>query len=136
MTFDEISIGQEATYTKVVSREMVKAFAEISGDTNPVHLDEEYAKGTVFKENIAHGILVTGLISKVLGCDLPGYGAIYVSQKVDFLRPVKIGDEITAKVEAISKEDKRGFVTFKTTCVNQLGKMVIKGEAVAIPPKS
>ena len=114
---------------------MVAAFANLSGDTNPVHLDEEYAKGTIFKENIAHGILVTGLISKVLGCDLPGYGSIYVSQKVDFLRPVKIGDQITAKVEAIAKEDKRGFVSFKTICINQLGKIVIKGEAVAIPPK-
>ena len=136
MTFEEILIGQEATYKRVISKEMVKAFAEVSGDTNPVHLDEEYAKGTIFKENIAHGILVTGLISKVLGCDLPGYGSIYVSQKVDFLRPVKIGDEITAKVEAVSKEDKRGFVTFRTTCVNQSGRVVIKGEAVAIPPKS
>ncbi len=136
MTFEEILIGQAATYTRVISKEMVKAFAEVSGDTNPVHLDEEYAKGTIFKENIAHGILVTGLISKVLGCDLPGYGSIYVSQKVDFLRPVKIGDKITAKVEAVSKEDKRGFVTFRTTCVNQSGRVVIKGEAVAIPPKS
>ena len=103
MTYEEIQLGDKASFTKVVTREMVKQFAEISGDTNPIHLDEEYAKGTVFKENIAHGILVTGLISKVLGCDLPGYGAIYVSQSVEFLRPVKIGDEVTATVEAIEK---------------------------------
>jgi len=136
MTYDEINLGDEETYTKVITMEMVKAFADISGDTNPVHVDAEYAKGTVFKENIAHGILVTGLISKILGCDLPGYGSIYVSQQVSFLRPVKIDDEITAKVEVISKEDKRGYVTFKTTCTNQLGKMVIRGEAVGIPPKA
>jgi 3-hydroxybutyryl-CoA dehydratase len=136
MTYEEIKIGDEASYTKEITREMVKSFAEISGDTNPVHLDEEYAKGTVFKENIAHGILVTGLISKVLGCDLPGYGSIYISQQVSFLRPVKIGDVITAKVEAISKEDKRGYITFKTTCTNQLGKLVIRGEAVGMAPKS
>ena len=136
MTFEEIQIGDSASYTKVVTREMVEAFAEISGDTNPVHLDPEYAAGTVFKENIAHGILVTGLISKVLGCDLPGYGAIYVSQTVEFLRPVKLGDEITAKVEAKEKEDKRGRITFITTCTNQKGKLVVRGEAVGIPPKA
>lgn len=135
MTYDEIKIGDEASYTKEITREMVQAFAEISGDTNPVHLDEEYAKGTVFKENIAHGILVTGLISKVLGCDLPGYGSIYISQQVSFLRPVKLGDVITAKVEAIAKEDKRAYVTFKTTCTNQSGKVVIKGEAVGMAPR-
>ena len=134
-TYEEIQIGDVATYSKTITMEMVKAFAEISGDTNPVHIDAEYAKGTVFKENIAHGILVTGLISKILGCDLPGYGAIYVSQQVSFLRPAKIGDEITAKVEVIAKEDKRQYVTFKTTCENQFGKIVIKGEAVGIPPK-
>ncbi len=135
MTFEEINIGDSASYTKVVSREMVKAFSEISGDTNPIHLDEEYAKGTIFKENIAHGILVTGLISKVLGCDLPGYGAIYMSQQVSFKRPVKIGDEITATVEAISKDERRKTVTFRTYCKNQLGKIVIDGEAVGLPPK-
>jgi 3-hydroxybutyryl-CoA dehydratase len=136
MTYDKIQLGDEATYSKVITMDMVKAFADISGDTNPVHIDADYAKGTVFKENIAHGILVTGLISKILGCDLPGYGSVYVSQQVSFLRPVKIGDEITAKVEVIDREDKRGYVTFKTTCANQLGKIVIKGEAIVIPPRN
>ena len=136
MTYDKIQLGDEATYSKVITMDIVKAFADISGDTNPVHIDADYAKGTVFKENIAHGILVTGLISKILGCDLPGYGSVYVSQQVSFLRPVKIGDEITAKVEVIDKEDKRGYVTFKTTCANQLGKIVIKGEAIVIPPRN
>lgn len=135
MTFDEIKIGDAASYTKVVTREMVKSFADISGDTNPIHLDEEYAKGTIFKENIAHGILVTGLISKVLGCDLPGYGAIYMSQQVSFKRPVKIGDEITATVEAIEKDERRKTITFRTYCKNQLDKIVIDGEAVGLPPK-
>ena len=136
MTYEEIELGNSASFTKIVSREMVKQFADISGDTNPVHLDEDYAKGTVFKENIAHGILVTGLISRVLGCQLPGYGAIYTQQSVKFLRPVKIGDEITATVEVISKEEKRKTITLKTICKNQLGKIVIDGEAVVIAPKS
>ena len=134
MTYDELNIGDSASFTKVITREMIQAFADISGDTNPVHLDPEYAAGTVFKENIAHGILVTGLISKVMGCDLPGYGAIYVSQNVKFLRPVKINDEITATVEVIEKMEK-GIVKFRTYCKNQLGKMVIDGEATGIPPK-
>ncbi len=136
MTYEELNIGASESYTKVITREMVQQFAEISGDTNPVHLDEEYAKGTIFKENIAHGILVTGLISRVLGCQLPGYGAIYMAQSVKFLRPVKIGDEITATVEVIAKEDKKKTVTLKTTCKNQLGKVVIDGEATVMPPKA
>lgn len=135
MTYEELNIGDSASFTKVVSREMIAAFAEISGDTNPVHLDPEYAATTIFKENIAHGILVTGLISKVLGCDMPGYGSIYVSQQVKFLRPVKVNDEITATVEVIEKLEKN-MVKFRTYCKNQLGKLVVDGEAVGIPPKS
>lgn len=134
MTFDELNIGDSASFTKVVTKEMIDTFAEISGDTNPVHLDPEYAKGTVFKENIAHGILVSGLISKVLGCDMPGYGAIYVSQTLNFLRPVKVNDEITATVEVLEKDDAKGRIKFKTFCVNQGGKKVVDGEAVGIPP--
>lgn len=136
MTFEEINIGDTASFTKVVTREMVQAFAEISGDTNPIHLDEEYAKGTIFKENIAHGILVTGLISKVLGCDLPGYGAVYLSQFVEFKRPVKLGDEITAVVEAVEKDERKKTIKFRTYCKNQSGKIVIDGEAVGMPPKA
>ena len=124
-TFEEIEIGQSAQFTKVITKEMVQTFAEISGDTNPIHIDQEYAKGTIFKENIAHGILVTGLISKVLGCELPGEGSIYVSQQVKFLRPVKIGDEITATVEVLEKDEKKKFITLKTYCKNQLGNCLL-----------
>ena len=135
MTYEELNIGDSASFTKVVTKEMIHAFAEISGDTNPVHLDAEYAAGTVFKQNIAHGILVIGLISKVLGCDMPGYGSIYVSQQVKFLRPVKIDDEITATVEVIEKLEKN-VVKFRTYCKNQKGKIVVDGEATGIPPKA
>ena len=136
MKFDEIKIGDQASITKVITEEMIKTFAEISGDTNPVHLDEEYAKESIFGERIAHGILVTGLISNVMGCQLPGYGSIYISQTVQFLRPVKIGDEITATIEIIDKDEKKGTVKCSTICKNQNNKMVIKGEAVGMPPKS
>jgi len=133
MTFDEIKIGDKASVTKTITDEMVRAFAEISGDDNPVHLDDEFAKTSIFKERVAHGILVTGLISSVLGCKLPGYGSIYISQSVEFLRPVKIGDTITATVEAIEKDEVKKRVKFSTVCTNQLGKAVIKGEAVGLP---
>lgn len=134
-TFNEINIGDTAERTTVITEEMINGFAAVSGDTNPVHLDAEYAKNTMFGERIAHGILVTGLISAVMGCDFPGEGAIYVSQTVNFLRPVKIGDQITAKVEAIEKIDGRQKkVKFRTYCVNQKGKIVVDGDSVGIPP--
>ena len=135
MTFNEIKIGDTAERTTVITDEMIRLFAQASGDTNPVHLDEEYASGTMFKQRIAHGILVTGLISAVMGCDFPGEGSIYVSQTVNFLRPVKIGDKITAKVEAIEKkEGRQNMVKFRTYCVNQKGKIVIDGDSWGIPP--
>ncbi len=135
MTYEEIKIGDSASVTKLITDEMVRTFAEISGDDNPIHLDDAVAKNSIFKERVAHGILVTGLISNVLGCKLPGYGSIYMSQSVQFLRPVKIGDEITATVTAIEKDEKRKSVKFTTNCTNQLGKIVIKGEAVGLPQK-
>lgn len=136
MTFDEINIGDTASITKVITAQMIETFAEISGDTNPVHLDEKAAKESIFGERIAHGILVVGLISNVLGCKLPGEGSIYVSQSVTFVRPVKIGDEITASVEILSKDEKRGTCKCRTICTNQDGKVVIKGESVGMPKKS
>ena len=136
MNFEEINIGDTASISKVITAEMIETFAEISGDTNPVHLDENAAKESIFGERVAHGILVTGLISNVLGCKLPGHGSIYVSQSVQFLRPVKINDEITASVEIISKDERRGTCKCKTICTNQHGKVVIKGEAVGMPKKT
>lgn len=136
MTFDEINVGDKASVTKTITAQMIETFAEISGDTNPVHLDEKAAAESIFGERVAHGILVTGLISNVLGMKLPGQGSIYVSQSVSFLRPVKIGDEITASVEILSKDEKRGTCKCRTICTNQLGKVVIKGEAVGMPKKA
>lgn len=136
MTFDEINVGDKASVTKTITAQMIETFAEISGDTNPVHLDEKAASESIFGERVAHGILVTGLISNVLGMKLPGQGSIYVSQSVSFLRPVKIGDEITASVEILSKDEKRGTCKCRTICTNQLGKVVIKGEAVGMPKKA
>jgi 3-hydroxybutyryl-CoA dehydratase len=108
----------------------------LTGDLNPAHIDEEYAKKTFFKTRIVHGMLLGGLISGVLGNKLPGPGTIYLSQHLDFLAPVRIGDTITASVEISEVMAAEKKVRIKTTCVNQEGKKVLDGEAVVSPPKA
>jgi 3-hydroxybutyryl-CoA dehydratase len=132
--FDELSLGQSAEVTHVVGEHDLEAFAAVSGDTNPVHLDEAYAKGTSFGGRIAHGMLSAAYVSAVLGTKLPGPGAIYLSQSLRFRRPVRIGDEVTARVTVTALEDKRGQVTLETVC-QVAGKTVMDGEAVVMAPK-
>jgi 3-hydroxybutyryl-CoA dehydratase len=125
---DDLEIGQSASYERTVSEEDIVRFAEVSGDDNPVHLDEEFASKTLFKGRIAHGMLGAGFISTVVGTKLPGYGSIYISQSLKFRAPVRIGDTVvtTATVKSIDKERKR--VTMETVCA--IGdKIVIDGEA-------
>jgi len=125
---DDLEIGQSASYERTVSEEDIVRYAEVSGDDNPVHLDEEFASKTLFKGRIAHGMLGAGFISTVVGTRLPGYGSIYVSQSLRFRAPVRIGDTVvtTATVKSIDKERKR--VTMETICA--IGdKIVIDGEA-------
>ena len=114
---------------KTVTESDVVIFAGTSLDVNPLHLNEEYAKTTMFKGRIAHGMIGAGLISAVLGTKLPGQGTIYLSQNLKFIAPVKIGDTITAKVEIIELTDAKKMVKLRTTCVNQDGVLVIDGEA-------
>jgi 3-hydroxybutyryl-CoA dehydratase len=131
-----LQVGVTASRTRTVTAHDIELFAEASGDTNPVHLDEAYAAGTVFKKRIAHGMLTAGLISAVLANDLPGPGTIYLSQSLAFKAPVYIGDTITATVELVKyREDKR-IATFRTTCTNQTGTLVLEGEAVVIAPRT
>jgi 3-hydroxybutyryl-CoA dehydratase len=112
----------------------IEAFAEVSGDTNPVHLDEAYAQGTTFGGRIAHGMLSAAYISAVLGTKLPGPGAIYLSQTMRFRRPVRIGDTVTARATVKDLDETRGQVTLQTVCeVN--GKAVVDGEAVVMVPR-
>jgi 3-hydroxybutyryl-CoA dehydratase len=132
--FDELSIGQAAEMSRVVGAADIEAFAEVSGDNNPVHLDEAYAKGTPFGERIAHGMLSGAYISAVLGTKLPGPGAIYLSQSMRFRRPVKIGDLVVARATVKALDAARGYVTLETVCeVN--GKTVVDGEALVIAPR-
>ena len=123
------TIGEEATLTRVVSDDDIKTFARITGDDNPVHANDDYAKGTMFKGRIAHGMLVAGLISAVLGTKLPGPGAIYMSQQVRFLAPVRPGDQVTARARVTEWDATKGRVTLVTDVSNQDGVAVISGEA-------
>ena len=132
--FDELTVGQAAEMSRVVGSADIEAFAEISGDNNPVHLDEDYARTTTFGERIAHGMLSAAYISAILGTKLPGPGAIYLSQTLRFRRPVKIGDLVVARVTVSELDEAKGRATLSTVCeVN--GKTVVDGEAVVIAPK-
>jgi 3-hydroxybutyryl-CoA dehydratase len=132
MTEDAFQIGQRASFTKTVTESDVTMFAGLTGDFNPVHVDAEYARKSRFGQRVAHGIFTVGLISAVLGNKLPGPGCIYLSQQVEFLAPVFIGDTITAVVEVTEwREDKR-IMTLKTDCYNQVQKEILTGKAVLL----
>lgn len=131
--FEELFVGQTAVFGKTVTEADIAAFAGVSGDTNPVHLNEEYAKGTMFKGRIAHGMLSASFISTVFGTKLPGPGCIYVSQSLKFKAPVKIGDTVMARVEVTALAPEKKFATFKTQCL--VGdKVVLDGEATLMVP--
>ncbi len=127
---DSFQIGERASYTHIISEQAVETFAALTGDYNPLHVDEKYACQTRFGRRIAHGMLTAGLISAALGMYLPGPGAIYLSQTLKFLAPVYLGDEITATVEVIGWREEKRIVTLKTVCTNQEGHEVLTGEAV------
>ena len=129
-TFDEIQLGEKASFSKTISETDMYLFAGITGDFNPLHINEDYAKTTIFKGRVAHGILTAGLISAALGTKLPGPGSIYLSQTLKFKAPVKIGDTITAEVEVVEKIEEKSDVKLRTTCKNQEGRVVIDGEAI------
>lgn len=131
--FEELQPGMTASFAKTVTEADIQAFAGLSGDFNPVHINDEFAATTMFKGRIAHGMLSAAFISTVLGMRLPGPGCIYVSQALKFKAPVRIGDTVTAKVEVLSTVPEKKFVTLKTTCL-VAGKAVIDGEATLMVP--
>lgn len=132
--FEDLSTGQSVELTRVVGESDIVAFAAVSGDDNPVHLDAAFAATTPFKERIAHGMLTASYISALIGTRLPGPGAIYVSQTLNFKRPVKIGDEVTARVDISALDPAKGRVTFACVCLVG-GKPVLEGEALVIAPR-
>ncbi len=129
------NVGDTAEFTKLFTEEDVYLFAGISGDRNPVHVDKEFAGRTRFKERIVHGLLTAGTISAVIGMKLPGPGCLYLSQTFEFKAPVRIGDEITARVEVVEViSEKR--LRLRTQCFNQRKELVIDGEAVIATPRA
>lgn len=129
-----LTVGDKAKVRKIFTADEVAAFAKISGDANPIHLDEAYAAGTVFGKCIVHGMLVASLFSRLLGMELPGEGTIYLGQSLRFTAPVYVGEEVTATVEVIKTRGDKPIVTFRTFCENGKGETVIDGEAVVKLP--
>ena len=128
-----IKVGDKATFSKTVSEADVVSFAEITGDSNPLHLDEAYAAKTRFKGRIAHGMLSASFFSAALGTKLaPNATVVYLSQQLRFQRPVKIGDTVTATCEVTAVQPERRFVTVKTDCVNQAGEEIVTGEPLVL----
>jgi 3-hydroxybutyryl-CoA dehydratase len=131
--FEDLELGMEASFAKTVSEADILAFAEVTGDKNPVHLDANFAAKTIFKQPIAHGMLTAGYISAVFGMELPGPGAIYVSQTLNFRGPVKIGDRVIAKVRVVELYPAKRRARFECICSVD-GKPVLEGEAVLMVP--
>lgn len=127
--YADIHIGDTASFAKTITEYEVNSFAGVTGDFNPVHINAEFAKQSLFKQRIAHGMLSAGLISTVLGTELPGINTIYMNQELSFLAPVFLGDTLTATVECIEKDDAKHRIVFRTTVTNQDGKIVTDGKA-------
>ena len=132
MADNSFRIGQRATFTKTVTESDVTTFAGLIGDFNPIHVDAEYARKSRFGQRVAHGMFTAGLISAVLGNKLPGPGAIYLSQQIEFLAPVFIGDTITAAVEVSAWRPEKRIITLKTDAYNQAEEQVVTGKAVLL----
>jgi 3-hydroxybutyryl-CoA dehydratase len=135
-TIEQLKTGDYDEFAKTITEADICLFAGITGDLNPAHINESYAKETFFKKRIAHGILQAGFISAVIAMKLPGPGTIYIRQELNFLAPVYIGDTVTARVEITNINSEKNRVTLKTSCLNQDGVVVLDGEALVSPPKA
>lgn len=132
----EIAVGQRASVTRTITDQDIEAYARLTGDHNPLHVDEAFALRSRFGRRVAHGLLIAGLVSAVLGTRLPGPGAIYLQQTFRFVRPVYPGDTVTATVEVTAYREDRRLATLRTTCTDQRGELVLDGEATVLldPP--
>ena len=135
-TINELKVGDTAKFAKTIAESDVYLFAGVTGDLNPAHVNEDYAKDTYFKTRIAHGMLSASFISTVIGTMLPGPGTIYMRQEVSFLAPVRIGDTVTATVEVAEIMTDKKRVRLNTYCTNQEDKKVVDGEAIVSPPRA
>lgn len=128
--YEEICIGDKASFSKIIKEDHIDSFADITGDFNPIHLDSEFAAKTRFKKRIVHGMLTNSLVSAVLGTKLPGMNTLYLSQNSKFVAPAFIGDELTATVEVKEKKDEKKIIILETVVTNQLGNKISIGEAI------
>ena len=133
-SYDEISLGETAEFSKTITETDVYLYAGISGDFNPLHVDEEYAKTTLFGKRVAHGGLPTALLAPILGMKLPGIGTIALETRTKFRKPVYIGDTITCKATVIDKNPRMKTITMKVIWFNQKGEVVSKGDCKVLPP--
>ena len=128
--YEDIMIGETASRSRMITEKDIIAFAELIDDSNPVHLDAEYAKTTMFGERIAHGMHSASFFTTLIATRLPGIEGVYVSQEIKFIRPVRIGDTVTAQAAVIEKNDAKRRITLKTTVTNQHGELIIDGKGV------
>ncbi len=133
---DQMQVGDAAEFAKTVTETDIYLYAGITGDFNPAHVNEAYAKNTFFKTRIAHGMLTAGFISAIIANQLPGPGTIYLKQELSFLAPVRIGDTITARVEVLELNVEKNRVRLKTVCSNQDDVVVLEGFGWVSPPKA
>ena len=132
MRFEELSVGQTAVISETITDSHIARFAELSGDRNPLHLNEAWASKSRFGGRIAHGAFTGALVSRVLGMELPGTNSVYLAQSLKFLAPVRPGDTVHARAEVIDLDAKRRRVKLRTTCTNQRGEMIADGEALML----
>jgi 3-hydroxybutyryl-CoA dehydratase len=135
ISIQDLKLGQSSSFTKQITSKDVVLFAEVSGDDNPVHMDEAFAQTTMFKGRIVHGALVASLFSKILGTQLPGMGTIYLGQESRFMKPVRIDETITATVTIIEIIAEKNRVILETIARNSAGEIVVSGKATVIAPK-
>jgi 3-hydroxybutyryl-CoA dehydratase len=129
-----LEVGQKAVIVKTITAADIEQYSALTGDTNPIHTDEAFAKRTRFGEPIAQGMLSASVISACIGSRLPGPGTIYLKQELKFLRPVKVGDTVIARIEVAEVQEEKNRVRLKTTLHNQRGERVIEGFALVVPP--
>jgi len=134
MTINQLTVGQSYETSFAITAELIERFAEVTGDHNPIHLNEDYAAGSVFKQRVAQGMLQAGLLSGILGFHFPGVGTIYLSQTLKFIKPVFINDQITLRLEILEIISEKNRVRIDTRFSNQEGEAVITGEALVKPP--
>ena len=127
--FNAIQIGDEATITRTITEEIVRTFAEFSGDHNALHLEEEFASQTRFKQRIAHGMITASFFSAIIGTLLPGHGSLYLSQDLNFKKPIMINDIIQVKAKVVQKVSSTKMLVLKTTASNQHSQVVLSGTA-------